>query len=30
MVIVSPKLKTALLLASVALFFFVCVIIRHW
>jgi hypothetical protein len=27
---VSPKLKTALLLASVALFFFVAVIIRHW
>jgi hypothetical protein len=27
---VSPKLKTALLLASVALVFFVAVIIRHW
>jgi hypothetical protein len=27
---VSPKLKTALLLISVALAFFVAVFIRHW
>jgi hypothetical protein len=26
----SPKLKTALLLAFIALGFFVAVIIRHW
>jgi hypothetical protein len=30
MEIVSPKLKTALVLASIALAFFVAVIIRHW
>jgi hypothetical protein len=27
---VSPKLKTALLLGAVVLFFFVAVIVRHW
>jgi hypothetical protein len=30
MEIVSPKLKTALLLAFMALIFFVAVFIRHW
>jgi hypothetical protein len=27
---VSPKLKTALILASIALAFFIAVFIRHW
>jgi hypothetical protein len=30
MEMVSPKLKTALLLAALALGFFVAVIVRHW